>query len=114
MGMQVAIRVRVMVLASLSFRAQPHKRSEVLSAIDDTADRMRRAPGCQRCRLLVDNDDANAFTLSSEWQSMPEAEAFVASREFQVLKGMRILLREEPAMVFDEICSRVTRVIHAR
>jgi len=103
-----------MVIASVSFRAQPHKRSEVLSAIDDTADRMRRAPGCHRCRLFVDNEDANAFILASEWQSMPEAEAFIASREFQVLKGMRILLREEPAMVFDEVRSRVTRVIHAR
>jgi quinol monooxygenase YgiN len=103
-----------MLLATVSFRAQPHKRAELLSAIDETAERMRHAPGCQRCRLLVDNEDSNAFMLASEWQTLFAAEAFFASRDFQVFKGIRILLRDEPVMIFDDVRSRVTRLIHAR
>jgi|SRR5689334_11849205 quinol monooxygenase YgiN len=103
-----------MLLASVSFRAQPHKRGEVLSAVDETAERMRQAEGCQRVRLLVDNEDPNAFTLASEWDSFVAAETFFASREFQMFKGVRILLREEPVVVFDDVRSRVTRLIRAR
>src|SRR5580698_3158536 len=56
-----------MVLASISFRSQPHKRSELLSAVDDTVERMRTSDGCARCRLVVDTEDPNAFTIVSEW-----------------------------------------------
>ncbi len=88
-----------MLLASVSFRAQPHKREEILSAVDEMVERMRQAPGCGRCRLLVDTDDPNAFTLESEWQSAAAADAFFESREFQIFKGIRILLRDEPLIV---------------
>jgi quinol monooxygenase YgiN len=103
-----------MLLASLSFRARPHKRGEILSAVDETVERIRQAPGCGRCRLLVDTEDPNAFTLVSEWESTPAADAFFGSRDFQLFKGIRILMREEPFIVFDEIASRVTRLIHSR
>ena len=115
-GMRVADdhSTDIMLVVSLSFRAQPHKRGEVLSAIDETAERMRQASGCLRCRLLIDNEDCNVFTVASEWESLATAEAFFASREFQTFKGVRILLREEPVMVFDDVRSRVTRLIRAR
>jgi len=103
-----------MILASVSFRAQPHKRAEILSAIDPAVERMRQAPGCGRCRLLVDTEDSNAFTLASEWQSMFAANAFFESRDFQIFKTIRILLRDEPLIVFDEVQSRVTRLVRAR
>jgi quinol monooxygenase YgiN len=103
-----------MLLASLSFRAQPHKRGEILSAVDEAVSRMRRASGCERCRLLVDTEDPNAFTLISEWHSGDEAEVFFNSREFRVFKGIRILLREEPVIVLDEIQSRLTQLIASR
>jgi quinol monooxygenase YgiN len=103
-----------MLLASLSFRAQPHKRGEILSAVDEAVSRMRRADGCERCRLLVDTEDPNAFTLISEWNSGGEAEVFFNSREFRVFKGIRILLREEPVIVLDEIQSRLTQLIASR
>jgi quinol monooxygenase YgiN len=103
-----------MLLASVSFRAQPHKRAELLSAIDETVARMRQAPGCGRCRLLVDTEDPNAFTLVSEWQSAHTADAFFESRDFHIFKAIRILLREEPLIVFDTVESRVTRLIRGR
>ena len=103
-----------MLLASLTFRAQPHKRGEILSAVDEAVIRMRRAVGCERCRLLVDTEDPNAFTLMSEWHSGDEAEAFFNSREFRVFKGIRMLVREEPVIVLDEIQSRLTQLIASR
>ena len=103
-----------MLLASISFRAQPHKRSEILSAVDDTVIRMRRRSGCGRCRLMVDTEDPNAFAVLSEWESLEDAEAFFNSREFQIFRGIRILLRGEPVVVLDELRGRVTRLIRDR
>lgn len=103
-----------MLVASISFRAHPHKRGELLSAVDDTVERMRQAPGSGRCRLLVDTDDPNSFTLVSEWQQPADADVFFGSREFQIFKGTRILLREEAVLVRDEVISRVTTVVRGR
>src|SRR5262245_27320779 len=103
-----------MILASISFRAQPHKRAELLSAVDVTVERMRAMPACERCRLLVDTENPNAFTLTSEWHSANDAEAFFSSKDFQIFRGIRMLLKEEPVIVLDEVGSRITRLIAGR
>jgi quinol monooxygenase YgiN len=103
-----------MHVALIRFRAQPHKRSELLSAADSTVERMRQTSGCGRCRLLVDTEDPNSFTIVSEWQHAHDADAFFDSREFQMFKGARILLREEAVLVRDEVASRVTTVLTGR
>jgi quinol monooxygenase YgiN len=100
-----------MVVASIRFRAQPHKRPEILSAIDEMVDRMQYTDGCGRGRLLVDHDDPNAFTVLSEWQTLDAANAFFESRGFQLFRGIRMLLRGEPLVVVDEIQQRVTRLL---
>ena len=100
-----------MVLAWIGFRAQPHKRAEILSAVDDLLRRMRDSAGCGRSRLLIDSEDPNALTVLSEWQSAQHADAFFQSRAFQVFKGMGILLRGKPFVVFDDIAARVTRLV---
>jgi len=85
----------------------------MLSAVDETLRRMRVAAGCARSRLLVDADDPNTFTIISEWQSVDTAQLFFSSRDFQVFKGMRILLRDEPVIVFDEVRTRIVRLLRA-
>jgi quinol monooxygenase YgiN len=102
-----------MLQATVDFRVQPHKRAEVLSAVDDTLRRMREAPGCTRTRLLADADDPNAFAVLSEWESALSADRFFNSREFRMFRGLRMLLRGEPVIVFDEIQSRSTRPLAA-
>ena len=99
-----------MVVAWISFRAQPHKRPEILSAVDEMVERMRNSAGCGRGRLFADSEDPNAFTVISEWQSADDADAFFNSRDFQVFRGIRMLLRGEPFIVFDEVRARVTRL----
>jgi quinol monooxygenase YgiN len=101
-----------MVVAWIGFRAQPHKRPEILSVIDEMVDRMRSSAGCGRGRLLVDSEDANAFTVLSEWESAEAANAFFESRGFQLFRGIRMLLRGEPVVVLDEVQHRVTRLLN--
>lgn len=100
-----------MLTTSISFRVQPHKRSEALSAVDALAQRMRTTAGCGRTSILTDTEDPNAFLVSSEWTDVTAAEAFLSSREFQIFKGIRILLRNEPVIVLDDVRTRVTRLM---
>jgi quinol monooxygenase YgiN len=100
-----------MLITSISFRVQPHKRAEVLSAVDALVNRMRRAAGCGRTSILTDTEDLNAFMVFSEWTDATAAEAFLSSREFQIFKGLRILLRNEPVIVLDDVRTRVTRLM---
>ena len=100
-----------MLTASIRFRVQPYKCGEVLSAVDETIKRMRKASGCSRTRLMTDAEDPYLFAALSEWQSADCADHFFNSHAFHIFKGIRILLREEPVIVLDEIRSRVTRPI---
>ena len=70
--------------------------------------------GCSRARLLADSEDSNALTIVSEWRSSPDADGFIGSREFQIFKGVRIMLRGEPVVVFDEVQARVTRLMRGQ
>ena len=100
-----------MLLASISFRVLPHKRAEGLSAIDLLAGHMRTTPGCSRSRVMNDTEDVNAFVLVSEWNEPGLADAFFKSPEFQIFKGIRILLRDEPYIVLDDVRTRMTRMM---
>jgi len=51
--------------------------------------------------------------LLSEWHSTATADVFFNSRDFQIFKGIRILLRDEPVIVFDEVQSRMVRLLRA-
>jgi quinol monooxygenase YgiN len=75
---------------------------------------MRMAAGCDRSRLMLDADDPNTFAVISEWQSAETADRFFSSHQFQIFKGIRILLRDEPVIVLDQIQTRVTRLIRQR
>ena len=92
-----------MLLASISFRIQPHKRAEALSAVDALVERVRAASRCARSRILSDSEDQNLVMVTSEWSDASDAEAFFDSRAFQIFKGVRILMREEPFIVLDDV-----------
>jgi quinol monooxygenase YgiN len=83
----------VMQVASISLRVRHEKRAEAISAIDALMRRTRSWPGCLGCRLMTEADDTSSLMLLSEWQTRYDLESFLTSREFLILKGMRILLR---------------------
>jgi quinol monooxygenase YgiN len=100
-----------MVLAWIGFRSKPSKRAEVLSAVDELVHNLRETTGCSKGRLLMDREDPNAFTVESEWRSLEDADAFLGSPEFQLFRGIRMLLWGEPFVVVDDIRSRTTGIL---
>jgi quinol monooxygenase YgiN len=100
-----------MLLASICFRVLPHKRAEGLGAIDSLAGHMRTTIGCSRSRVMSDTEDSNVFVLVSEWKELGHADTFFGSREFQLFKGIRILLRDEPYIILDDVRTRMTRMM---
>lgn len=95
-----------MHVATVALLVHRHKRQEALSAIEELMRRMRAWPGCVGCRLLSDAHNHDNLTLISEWRQRRDVDGFLGSREFLILKGMRILLREEPEAVVDEVVTR--------
>ena len=95
-----------MLIASLVFNVQPDKRVEFVSAVSDILDRLRSSQGCLGCRLAADYENENVFVMTSEWDNCAFLDRYLASTEFQILEGTRILLRDGPSLSVDEVLSR--------
>lgn len=95
-----------MHVATVNLHVREDKRSEAFSAVDGFIRRMHAWPGCMTCRLLADASDSLSLTLVSEWDSREAVDGFLASREFLILQGMRMVLRADPQVVLDEILLR--------
>jgi quinol monooxygenase YgiN len=95
-----------MLIASLVFHVQPDKRSEFVSAVGEILDVLRSSQGCLGCRLVTDCENEDLFVMTSEWDNRTFLERYLASTEFQVLEGTRILLCDGPALSIDELVSR--------
>ena len=100
-------------VAAVRLRVDQRKRGEALSAIEQLMKNLRGAPGCLTCRLVLDADDGTELTLISEWDERHDVDGFLSSCDFLVLKGMRILLRDDPQVVLDQVASR-TRLTFKR
>ncbi|HUL71855.1 MAG TPA: antibiotic biosynthesis monooxygenase [Vicinamibacterales bacterium] len=98
-----------MLIASLAFRVRSFKRAEAFSTVEALVGQMRSAAGCTRSRFLVDADDENAVLIASEWLDSAAADAFFRARGFRILRGIRILMRDELQIVFDDVQARVER-----
>ena len=103
-----------MHVATVNLRVKDDKRSEALSAIDGFIRRMHTWPGCLTCRLMADAGDSQLLTLVSEWDSREALDGFISSREFLILQGMRMVLRDDPQVILDEILLRSRMSLGAR
>ena len=92
-----------MHIATVHMRVKEDKRSEALSAMDGFIRRVHAWPGCLTCRLMADAGDTQLLTFVSEWDSREALDGFLSSREFLILQGMRMVLRDDPQVVLDEI-----------
>jgi quinol monooxygenase YgiN len=100
-----------MFITWLHFRAQPHKRPEILSAVDHLLLQMRQAPGCAHGKVLEETEDPNALVIIAEWESRDHVNAFLASSDFRIFRGVHTLLRGRPTVVLDEVRHRVSRLL---
>jgi quinol monooxygenase YgiN len=103
-----------MHVATVNMRVKDDKRSEALSAIDGFIRRVHTCPGCLTCRLMADAGDSQLLTLVSEWDSREALDGFLSSREFVILQGMRMVLRDDPQVILDEILLRSRMSLGAR
>ena len=95
-----------MLIASLVFNVQPDKRGEFVSAVADILDTLRSSQGCLGCRLASDCENENVFVMTSEWDNHLFLDRYLASPEYEILEGTRILLRDGPSLSVDEVLSR--------
>jgi quinol monooxygenase YgiN len=72
---------------------------------------MGRTAGCLRSRALAAIEDSHHLTLCSEWSDLHSAEAYFESPGFRVFRGLRILLRDEPCIVFRDIRAQFTKMV---
>jgi quinol monooxygenase YgiN len=98
--------VNTLYIASVFLRVRPSKRPEVLSAIRQLMRSMRGSPACEMCRFLGAADDENTFVLTSEWSTQEALDELLKSKEFQVLRGMRMLLQKDTELILDEVAAR--------
>jgi hypothetical protein len=54
------------------------------------------------------------LSLVSEWDSREALDGFLSSREFLILQGMRLVLRDDPQVILDEILLRSRMSLGAR
>ncbi len=96
-----------MLIASLVFNVQPDKRAEFVSAVEDILHALRSSKGCLGCRLVYDYEVEDIFVMTSEWDNRMYLDRYLASPEYQILEGTRILLRDGPSLTVDEVVSRL-------
>ena len=55
---------------------------------------------------VVECDASETFSLLAEWNARHAFDRFLESGELVILQGMRLLLRDDPHAVIDEIVTR--------
>jgi quinol monooxygenase YgiN len=95
-----------MLIASLVFDVLPDKRAEFISAVGQIVESLRSSQGCLACRLVTDCENDNLFVMTSEWDGRTFLDRYLASAEFSILEGTRILLSDGPELSIDELLSR--------
>ena len=92
-----------MLIGSFVCRVKPDKQSEFCASVADLMDRVRWLEGCRECRLVADVEMAGTYTVLSEWVDRTSLDRFLQSPEYSVLKGMRILMEDEPRLGVNEV-----------
>jgi quinol monooxygenase YgiN len=94
------------LIGTFGCRVKPDKQTEFLASVADVMERARWLPGCLDCRLVANVEGGGGFSLVCEWSGPDGLDRFLRSPEFRVLKGMRILMDDEPRLVVDEVVRR--------
>ncbi|MEW6441590.1 MAG: antibiotic biosynthesis monooxygenase family protein [bacterium] len=86
---------------------RPAKRMEFLQAIQKILDGSRMWPGCGKGVLCHVLEDENDFHLMQEWDSRPELDAYLGSKDFHALLGaMKVLGEAREVRIFSNGTSK--------
>jgi len=86
------------------FRAAPEQTATLREFLRSVIDVIERAPGCQRCELLSDQEDAAHLVIIEHWDSVASHKAAATRIPPEQLAQVRPLLAEPPkGRYFDPV-----------
>ena len=83
-----------MIIATITLKVIPHKRSELLQTLRSMTEQIRRARGCNSCYFFQDVEDENIFIIIEDWNTQEELDSHLESDMFGALIGTKSLLVE--------------------
>ena len=95
-----------MLIGWLTCHVKSEHESEFLASAGTLLERTRQFNGCLACRIVAEHPDSRSYLLITEWADRGTFDRFVASREFHILRGMQILMRDEVSFVVDDVLTR--------
>lgn len=90
---------------AIEMRARPEKTQELYQTLQALLPAIRRAKGCQDCRVCRDVEDGNMFFLNIEWEGRASLEHYVCSGNGSALLGAVDLLSETARVRFCRVSS---------
>jgi len=78
------------------FRSAPGKAGELREFLRGVIDVIETSPGCQRCELLADQEDATRLVIVESWDSVSAHQAAASRIPPEKLTEVRPLLAQPP------------------
>ena len=85
-----------MIIIRITMNVLPEKRTEVMQTLLSMIGPTENERGCRSCRVLLDIEDKNVFSLIAEWETREDLDDHIKSYRFCVLLGTKSLLCESP------------------
>jgi quinol monooxygenase YgiN len=95
-----------MIVFSMSVCVPPGQRVGFLHSVQALLEPTRVVPGCLGCRLYIDFDDPNAFTLVEEWTTQAALDRHLASNACKTLVAAMELSAQPPLIRVDSVSQR--------
>ena len=88
-------------MVTIEIRAKPGKFQELYQTLQALLPTLRKATGCQNCRIYRDVEDGEIFFLSAEWKERRNLENYMRSNSGSALLGALDLLSETVSVRID-------------
>jgi quinol monooxygenase YgiN len=95
-----------MIVFSMSLFVPSSQHADLARTLAALLEPVRAAPGCLRCQLYTDFEDANGFLLVEEWDSPVMLERHLQSDACKTLLAALELSTRPPAIRFDQVARR--------
>jgi quinol monooxygenase YgiN len=95
-----------MVISTLRIVTAPRSRAGVIRALAAQLGPTRVQPGCSRCDLYQDLENAEVLILVEEWESQAALGLRLDSEEYRSVLTAIQPLREQPMIHFDTVIRR--------
>ncbi|GAB4336242.1 MAG: hypothetical protein Kow0089_06360 [Desulfobulbaceae bacterium] len=95
-----------MYVTSITMKGRAEKRREIIQTIGGLQEQVRERKGCLHASSYQDMGDNNIFCLVNSWESQEDLDAYLQSRLFSALLGIRSILAETPEIrILVEECA---------